>query len=286
MRHTDRFVKKVVIERIGDQRVLAEEEDVVIKEERISLYLNGTKLMSMMSLPSDQDAHAVGFLMSEGVIEKIEDLKSVQISSDGSSVYVEALINHENITNLFKEKTLTSGCCVGVTGNLEGNVLRKFIATPMQISLERIWEGMEEFEMSSHLFHETGCVHKASLLLEDGSKITAEDIGRHNAIDKVMGKARLGRIDTEKAVLVVSGRLSMEMVVKVVMHNIPMIVSRAAATFLGIKTAQELGVTLVGFARGEKMNIYTHSGRVDLRACKRKRGVTLHAPNQSSSLLR
>lgn len=269
MTHADRFIKKVVIERIGEERILTEEEDVVIKEERVSLYLNGTKLLSVMSLPVDQDAHAVGFLMSEGVIENIDDLKSVQVSQDGLCVYVEAKLNHENIANLFREKTLTSGCCVGITGNLEGNILRKFVATPMQIPLERIWEGIEEFERSSQLFHETGCVHKATLLLEDGGVLSSEDIGRHNAIDKVMGKARLGRIDTRKAVLIVSGRLSMEMVIKAVMHNIPIVVSRAAATFLGIKSAQELGVTIVGFARGEKMNIYTHSGRIDLRTCAR-----------------
>lgn len=269
MKSTDSLIKKVVIERIGDERILAEEEDIVIKEERVSLYLNGSKLMSMMCLPRDQDAHAIGFLMSEGVIENIDDLDSVQISQDGRAVYVKANINHENIANLFREKTLTSGCCVGITGNLEGNILRKFISTPMQVSLERIWNGIEEFEISSHLFHETGCVHRATLLLENGGELSCEDIGRHNAIDKVVGKARLNGINTIKSVLIVSGRLSMEMVVKAVMHDIPVIVSRAAATFLGIKSAQELGITLIGFARGERMNIYTHSGRIDLRACKK-----------------
>lgn len=278
------LVRKVVIERVGNRGFLTQEEDTIIKEERISLYLNGTKLMSMMALPADQDAHAVGFLMSEGVIERIEDLQSVQVSSDGTSVYVEATINHDHIANLFKEKTLTSGCCVGVTGNLEGNLIRRFIATPLQVAPERIWEEVDDFERSSYLFHETGCVHKASLLLENGSKITAEDIGRHNAIDKVIGKARLGRIDTEKAVLIVSGRLSMEMVVKAVMHHIPVVVSRAAATFLGVKAAQELGVTLVGFARSGKMNIYTHSGRIDLSAYRQPCALSEITADSSLSL--
>ena len=99
------------------------------------------------------------------------------------------------------------------------------------------------------------------LVLKEKTLIS-EDIGRHNAIDKVMGKARMQGFDTEDSMLFVSGRLSLEMIVKAVMHNIPIVVSKAAATFMGIKAAQETGVTLIGFARGEKANVYTHSGRI------------------------
>ena len=105
-------------------------------------------------------------------------------------------------------------------------------------------------------------MHKAILVFEDGSELASEDVGRHNAIDKVVGKARLKGIDTSRAILVVSGRLSMEMVIKAAMHNIAIVISRSATTELGVKSAQLLGVTLVGFARGGRCNIYTHSYRI------------------------
>ena len=107
-------------------------------------------------------------------------------------------------------------------------------------------------------------VHKAELVLEDGTIYVAEDIGRHNAIDKVIGLASMDKKDVKRSVLYATGRLSMEMVVKCVMHKIPIVVSKAAVTFQGIKSANEHGVTLVGFARGNKMNVYTHSGRINV----------------------
>ncbi len=107
-------------------------------------------------------------------------------------------------------------------------------------------------------------MHKARLVLEDGTFFEAEDIGRHNAIDKVVGLACLTKKDIQKSVLYASGRLSMEMVVKCVMHKIPIVISKAAVTLQGIKAANEHGITLVGFARGNKMNLYTHSGRIGI----------------------
>ena len=123
---------------------------------------------------------------------------------------------------------------------------------------------MKLFNQSSKLFDKTGCVHKAELVLEDGTIFVAEDIGRHNAIDKVIGLASIAKKDVKKSVLYATGRLSMEMVVKCVMHKIPIVVSKAAVTYQGIKSANEHGVTLIGFARGSKMNVYTHSGRINV----------------------
>ncbi len=236
--------------------------DYVITEQRIALYLNGQKLLSTMSLPKDQDAHAVGFLMSEGVIESAKDITHIEVAQDGLSVSVEAKINEEKIVNLFHEKTLTSGCCVGVSANFEGKIIQKFISTPLHLPLPRLWNLIENFEVDSDLFAKTGCVHRAILVLSDESRIESEDVGRHNAIDKVVGKARLQDIDISEAVLVVSGRLSMEMIIKAAMHDIAIVISRSATTELGIKAAALLGITLVGFARGNRCNIYTHPYRI------------------------
>lgn len=235
-------------------------EDNIVEEQRIAFYLNDTKLLSVMSLPYHQDAHLVGFLMNEGVLESINDILSLEVAQDGLSVHMQARINEEKLSHLHKEKTLTTGCCVGVSANFDGEITRKFIASNMRITLQKIFQLLDEFNQPSVLFTQTGCVHKAMLVCE--KTLICEDVGRHNAIDKVIGRARLSLLDMRESVLIVSGRLSMEMVIKAAMSDIPIVISRSATTYLGIEAAQLLGITLIGFARGDTLNIYTHSSRV------------------------
>lgn len=258
------ILKTLIIEKLYRNGSVMIEEDEIIAEERIDFFLNGNKLLSVMGIASDQDAHIVGFLMSEGVIDSVDAIHSLRISDDGLSVYIDAIVNDANMQNLFKEKTLTTGCCVGVTGNVEDKIVKDFNRSTVRYGVNMLFDEVERFYGSSALFRQSGCVHKARLILLNGNAIEAEDVGRHNAIDKVIGKARLSRVDTRDAFLIVSGRLSMEMVVKCVMHGITMVISKAAPTRLGIKTAQLHGVTLIGFAREGKMNLYTHSSRVDI----------------------
>ena len=244
----DDYTKEIIIEKFY--------------EDKIEFFLNGKKFLSVMSIALHQDAHIVGFLLSEAVINDFNDIQSINISEDGLKVEVIANVSEEGYANLFKEKTLTSGCCIGVTGNAEKVFDCAFINSDYKVKSKDILANMRLFNNSSKLFDNTGCVHKAELVLEDGTIFVAEDIGRHNAIDKVIGLATINKKDVKRSVLYATGRLSMEMVVKCVMHKIPIVVSKAAVTFQGIKSANEHGITLIGFARGTKMNVYTHSGRV------------------------
>jgi FdhD protein len=257
------YTKEIIVEKYYENGIETV-EDYVIKEDKIEFFLNGKRFLSVMSIALHQDAHIIGFLLSEAVINSFDDIESVKISEDGLKVEVIANVSDEGYSNLFKEKTLTSGCCIGVTGNAEKVFDCAFINSDYKIKAKDILENMRLFNTSSKLFDNTGCVHKAELVLEDGSIYVAEDIGRHNAIDKVIGLASIDRKDVKRSVLYATGRLSMEMVVKCVMHKIPIVVSKAAVTFQGIKSANEHGVTLVGFARGNKMNVYTHSGRINV----------------------
>lgn len=257
------FVSFVPCVKIEKYQKKQEHTDCVIKEERIALYLNGTKILSTMSIPQDQDAHAIGFLLSEGVIRHIDDVLDVSIEDNGLSVKISAKIQEENMINLYKEKTLTSGCCVGVTGNFEGKIIEKFVSSQMRVHINVLWHILEVFYKDNELFDKTGCVHKALLINKEGGVIAeAFDVGRHNAIDKVIGKARISKKDTSEAILFVSGRLSLEMVIKSAMHDIPIVVSKAATTQLAIQSAQKLGITLIGFARENRCNIYTHPSRI------------------------
>ena len=259
----DDYTREIIIEKFYEDGIEAV-EDYVIKEDKIEFFLNGKKFLSVMSIAQHQDAHIVGFLLSEAVVNNFSDIESIVISEDGLKVEVIATVSEEGYQNLFREKTLTSGCCIGVTGNAEKIFDCSFINTDYKVNAKDILSNMKLFNNSSKLFDNTGCVHKAELVLKDGTIFVAEDIGRHNAIDKVIGLASMNKKDVKKSVLYATGRLSMEMVVKCVVHKIPIVVSKAAVTFQGIKSANEHGITLIGFARGSKMNVYTHSGRINV----------------------
>ncbi len=258
-----KYLKTVIIDKLIENKSTTV-EDVTIDESRLNLYLNGEKAISMMCIPKDQDAHAIGFLMSENVISSMDDIQSIELSEDGLRVDVIATIDENSLENLYTEKTLVSGCGGGVTGNVEGGVEIPFNQTAFKVTPHTISSEIKIFYKESELYNLTGCVHKAMIYLLDGTTITAEDIGRHNAIDKVVGKCKLKGLDTTESILFVSGRLSSEMVTKAVMHRIPIIISRTAPTNLGVQTAHKHGVTLIGFARGKKMNLYTHAGRIDV----------------------
>ncbi|WP_321778573.1 formate dehydrogenase accessory sulfurtransferase FdhD [Sulfurimonas sp.] len=256
-----KYLKTIIIDRVnGDE--ITEVEDVTIEEARLTVYLNDEKIISMMCIPKDQIAHTIGFLMSENVISNVDDIQDIKLSEDGLRVDIQAAVDTDSLQNLYKEKTLVSGCGGGITGNVAGDLEIPFNQTSFVISPQTISSEVKKFYADSELYKLTGCVHKAMLFLEDKSVVTAEDIGRHNAIDKVVGKCKICKLDTTKSVLFVSGRLSSEMVVKAVMHRIPIIVSRTAPTYLGVQTANIHGITLIGFARGKRMNIYTHQGRI------------------------
>lgn len=254
------ILKKIVIHRYENTQKF-QKDDVVILESRVRFYLNGEKIISTMCIPIDQDAHVIGFLFSEGVISSMDDIISLEVSPDGLDIAIDAKVNESNLSNLYKEKTLVSGCGGGISGNIN-TVEVPFNSSSLCAEASEILDCIAQFYKESKLYVATGCVHKAMLLFEDGVTIVSEDIGRHNAIDKVAGKALMQRRGTNQAILMVSGRLSSEMVIKAVMHQIPIVVSRTAPTFLGVKTAQIHGITLIGFARGKTMNIYTHSSRI------------------------
>ena len=140
----------------------------------------------------------------------------------------------------------------------------KVINNPLHVSASLLSTQMSQFYTECPLYEQTGCVHTAKLFVDEKTFFIGEDIAQHNTIDKAIGKARLANADISKAFLMVSGRLSSEMVAKAVMHSIPILVSRTASTCLGLMIAKKFNLTLIGFAREGKMNIYNAPERVDV----------------------
>ena len=144
----DDYTKEIIIEKFYEDGIEAV-EDYVIKEDKIEFHLNGKRFLSVMSIAQHQDAHILGFLLSEAVIKSFDDVESIVISEDGLKVEVIANVSEEGYSNLFKEKTLTSGCCVGVTGNAEKIFDCAFINSDYKVHAKDILSNMKLFNTSS-----------------------------------------------------------------------------------------------------------------------------------------
>jgi FdhD protein len=136
------------------------------------------------------------------------------------------------------------------------------VESQTKISALEVFELVMEFQHRSQIFRTTGGVHSAALCDTKSILVFSEDIGRHNAIDKIFGECILKDIPTDDRIIVTSGRVSSEILLKAVKRNIPLLISKSAPTDLGVKLANDLGVTLIGFVRGKRMNVYSNDWRV------------------------
>lgn len=240
-------------------------DDKLVREIKLELIVNGERIGALMATPVDQEALAIGYLMSENIIEHIDDIQKITLTHEDMHVEIDAKINEENAKKLNSEGVVISGCGRSTTANIDPDSIEaKVIKNDFSIKASLLSNEMAQFYTECPLYEETGCVHTAKLFLENGKFYIGEDIAQHNTIDKVIGKALLDGADISRSFLMVSGRLSSEMVAKAVMHQIPILASRTASTCLGVMIADKFELTLIGFVRGGRMNIYRNERRIDV----------------------
>ncbi|MEK7354629.1 MAG: formate dehydrogenase accessory sulfurtransferase FdhD [Chloroflexota bacterium] len=238
-------------------------DDVVATESPLTIILNNQELVTLLCSPKDLNYLAVGFLASEGLLDKKEDIKQVTVDEVRGVVRVETVDDRTLANELLFKRLITSGCGRGASFYSAADVQnRTKIESKTQISADEVSSLVREFQHHSELYRATGGVHSAALCDTRNIMVFNEDIGRHNAVDKIFGECLLKGISTDGKVIVTSGRISSEILLKVARGNIPIIISKSAPTNLGVKMANELGITLVGFARGKRMNVYTNDWRV------------------------
>ncbi len=238
-------------------------EDTLVREIKLEIIVNGRRIGAVMSTPMDSEALGIGYLMSEAIIKDVNDIENMELKADGMELHVKAKIDEQNAKRLNAEGVVISGCGRSTTANIDPDSIQaKVIKSDVRIEAKLLSAQMNQFYTECPLYEQTGCVHTAKLYIDEDTCFIGEDIAQHNTIDKAIGKARLAKKDISNAFLMVSGRLSSEMVAKAVMHSIPILVSRTASTCLGYMIAKKFGLTLVGFARGENMNIYMHEERI------------------------
>jgi len=254
------YIKREITN-INKTKVSRVVDDVVV-EFPLKILLNGEEFMTTLCTPKSLKPLVIGFLYSEGIIHKLEDVIDVKLSNDMISVSLDETISTGHLFN--SKRTQTSGCGKGISFyNAPDKTEAKKIENSgeMKLDTQFIFDTMKEFAKKSELFQRTGGVH--SVLLKGKEKeYFEEDIGRHNAVDKVIGHCLIDDVDRSDMVLFTSGRISSEMLLKTANANIPIIASRSAPTSLAVSLANELNITLIGFIRGNRMNIYTDNRKI------------------------
>jgi len=232
-------------------------EAEVIAETPVSLTVNGEVWLTFMCTPVDLEAMAVGFLFNEGLIESADEIANLRLCEAGDNVDV--WLNHS--VKAPDKWSRTSGCTGGMT-SVESNFSSPAIANGGVLHADRVGQLIAQLFESQQLYRASGGVHTSAL--SDGQQIwvVAEDIGRHNTLDKIAGRYLLERMHLQKRIILTTGRISSEMLQKSARLNASIVISRTSPSSLSIELAQKWGVTLIGYARRNKFNIYAHPERI------------------------
>jgi FdhD protein len=231
-------------------------------ERPITIHLNDIEVATVQSTPRDLDELAVGFLVAEGLLVHRDAL--VRIDSDLKRGLVWVTSEEKVPDDLAtRSRYITSGCGQGVTFASVGHTrgLDPVVST-MFVTASELYESVRAMARSADMYRDTGGMHACALVRGGIIEVVREDVGRHNAVDKVLGRAWLERIPAEDGVLIATGRISYEMAVKAAKARVPVVVSRSAVTDLAAEIANSLGITLVGYARGGRVTVYTHPERI------------------------
>jgi FdhD protein len=230
--------------------------DVVVRESPLTIVLNNRELVTLLCSPEDLSYLAIGFLFSEGLIKSKDDIKEIMADDERGVVHVET----KGLVSLPSAKRLiTSGGGRAPFYRLRGQAKVK---SNIEVSAQEVFALIAEFVQRSAVFKATGGVHSAALCDTKSILVFSEDIGRHNAIDKIFGECLLKGIPTAGRLVITSGRVSSEIVLKVVRRDVPLLISKAAPTNMGVRLANDLGITLIGFVREKRMNLYTNEWRL------------------------
>jgi FdhD protein len=238
-------------------------EDSVARELPLTIILNNQELVTLLCSPANLKYLAIGFLFSEGLLKGKEQIRRITVDNRRGVVRVETEGGEEPAGDTLFKRFITSGCGRGATFYNAVDAQGQWtVESQIKISTLEVLALVSEFQHRSQIYRATGGVHSVALCDTKRIIIFGEDIGRHNAVDKILGECVLNDITTDDRMIIASGRVSSEIVLKIARRNVPIIASKSAPTDLGVRLANDLGVTLIGFVRGRRMNVYTHSGRI------------------------
>jgi len=268
--------RKVIRIRDG---AISSRPDTLVAEEPLEIRLNGKPLAITMRTPGDDFALATGFLVSEGVLARHSDLHNIVYCAgatvDGSNTYNIVDVTTAPgvpIPDITLERNVYTTSSCGLCGKASLDAVRTTThwpitdTPPVQVDPSVLASLPDRLRAAQHVFDRTGGLHAAALFTENGELIDIrEDVGRHNAVDKLVGRAlQHDNLPLSRTILLVSGRASFELAQKAVMAGIPVLAAVSAPSSLAVDLATETGLTLIGFLRGPSMNVYAGEHRLTL----------------------
>ncbi|MFJ7676640.1 formate dehydrogenase accessory sulfurtransferase FdhD [Peribacillus sp. NPDC097198] len=242
-------------------------EDKVVTEFPVTVKINGQEFVTMVCTPEYIEDMVIGYLASEGIIRKYEEIKEIWFQEKEGYVHVKT----DKLNPYYQEfqnKRYITSCCGGSRQGFvfvnDALTAKKMENMTVRLTPEDCFRLMKDLQQSAVTFQQTGGVHNAALCDVNGLVLSRMDIGRHNALDKIYGYCLKNGISLEGKAIVFSGRISSEILLKVAKIGCELILSKSAPTELALELAEGLGITTVGFIRNDSMNIYTCPDRIQL----------------------
>jgi FdhD protein len=244
--------------RVSATRATAAERPV-IAEVALTVFVDGRELVTLMCTPWKLNCLILGFLYLEGVIDGADDVAALRVCVPDRV----AEVTLTRAIEMPKRRVLTSGCTGGTSfRNYLEEVQRQRVPSDRQVGVAQLYRLMRELHHQSHLYHESRGVHAAALSDGEALLVVAEDVGRHNCLDKIAGECLLREQPTADHLLLSSGRISSEMLLKAAAMRVPIVVSRTSPTAMSLLLAEHLNVMVVGYVRPDSLNVYTHPWRL------------------------
>lgn len=254
-------IRKGIVKYADD--LLFEDEDEIVTEFPLTIFLNQHEFATLVCTPADLDELVIGFLASEGVIRFRDDIVSIKIDIDLGYAYVDIKADVTTSQEYYSKRFI--GSCCGKSRQfyfVNDAKTAKTSTSTVTITPQECIDLMNVMQQNSIIFKDTGGVHNAALCSVSDMIINRTDIGRHNALDKIYGHSIMNRIPVRDKIIVFSGRISSEVLLKAAKIGVGIVLSKSAPTDLAIKMAEDLNITAVGFIRGEKLNVYSHPERI------------------------
>ena len=223
----------------------------VVREQPLTVSVNGERFLTLLCSPMKLEALVIGYLWMEKIIQSLDDVVSVTVSPvDGR-----ADVTLRSPVELPTERILTSGCGGGITFRIDHRLFPR-LSSRVRVPPSVLSERMKDLFVAAVHYKESRGIHGAALADEERILVMAEDVGRHNAVDKVKGEALLQGIATEDRILLSTGRVSSEMLLKAARMGVPIVASRTSPTEMAVALAEQLNVTVCGYVRPESLNVY------------------------------
>jgi len=273
LKHMKEKEKYLVSPNINDKSLITELKGIdengkrvkskVINEQSLTIFLNNQEIVTLMSIGDHPKYLAIGYLLNQNMLKKSDKISRVEIDKELNVVVVRTK-RKTNYENKLKKKITTSGCAIGtIFGDIFDEIQKIKLKSKKKIKHKWIYEISKKITLTPSLYLEAGAIHGCAIIQNNRPLIYMEDVGRHNAVDKIAGYMFLKKIRSSNKIFYTTGRLTSEMVIKTIKMGIPILISRSGFTAWGVELAKGSNLTLIGRAKGKKYLALSGEKRID-----------------------